>query len=94
MKNYKKKTDFPNLERLPDHDSFKHFLSVLSNMPKSFFENLYKTFFLKDKIELEKLKLQLIQKDMELKILDMELKILKDQLKVKEAINLNYLIKR
>ena len=36
MKNYKKKTDFPNLERLPDHDSFKHFLSVLSNMPKSF----------------------------------------------------------
>ena len=87
MKNYKKKTDFPNLERLPDHDSFKHFLSVLSNMPKSFFENLYKTFFLKDKIEFEKLKLQLTQKDM-------ELKILKDQLKVKEAINLNYLIKR
>ena len=56
-------------------------------MPKSFFENLYKTFFLKDKIELEKLKLQLIQRGM-------ELKILKDQLKVKEAINLNYLIKR
>ena len=56
-------------------------------MPKSIFENLYKTFFLKDKIELEKLKLQLIQKDM-------ELKILKEQLKIEEAINLNYFIKR
>lgn len=82
-----KKTDFPDLERLPDYNSFKHFLSVLYNMPKSFFEDLYKTYFLKDKIELEKMNLQLIQKDM-------ELKILKDQLKVKEAINLNYLIKR
>ena len=49
-----KKTDFPDLERLPDHNSFKHFLSVLYNMPKSFFEDLYKKYFLKDKIELEK----------------------------------------
>ena len=46
MKNYKKKTDFPDLERLPDHNIFKHFLSVLCNMPKSFFEDLYKTYFL------------------------------------------------
>ena len=47
MKNYTKKTDFPDLERLPDHNSFKHFLCVLYNMPKSFFEDLYKKYFLK-----------------------------------------------
>ena len=82
-----KKTDFPDLERLPDHNSFKHFLCVLYNMPKSFFEDLYKTYFLKEKIELEKMKLQLIQKDM-------ELKILKAQLKEMEFVYLNSHIKR
>ncbi len=87
MKNYKKKTDFPDLERLPDHNSFKHFLSVLYNMPKSFFEDLYKTYFLKDKIELEKMNLQLIQKDM-------ELKILKARLREMEFVYLNNHIKR
>lgn len=82
-----KKTDFPDLERLPDHNSFKHFLSVLCNMPKSFFEDLYKTYFLKDKIELEKMNLQLIQKDM-------ELKILKARLREMEFVYLNNHIKR
>tara|TARA_B100001027_G_C16092978_1_gene252596 strand:+ start:214 stop:495 length:282 start_codon:yes stop_codon:yes gene_type:complete len=82
-----KKTDFPDLERLPDYNSFKHFLSVLYNMPKSFFEDLYKTYFLKDKIELEKMNLQLIQKDM-------ELKILKARLREMEFVYLNNHIKR
>ena len=82
-----KKTDFPDLERLPDHNSFKHFLSVLYNMPKSFFEDLYKRYFLKDKIELEKMNLQLIQKDM-------ELKILKARLREMEFVYLNNHIKR
>ena len=54
---------------------------------KSFFEDLYKTYFLKEKIELEKMKLQLIQKDM-------ELKILKAQLKEMEFVYLNSHIKR
>ena len=82
-----KKTDFPDLERLPDHNSFKHFLSVLYNMPKSFFEDLYKRYFLKDKIELEKMNLQLIQNDM-------ELKILKARLREMEFVYLNNHIKR
>ena len=84
-----KKTDFPDLKRLPDHDSFKHLLSVLSNMPKSFFENLYEACFLKDKIELEKLKIQLIQKEMELEIYKF-----KSKLKEMEKFNFNYLVKR
>ena len=82
-----KQTDFPDLERLPDHNSFKHFLSAMYNMPKSFFEDLYKTYFLKDKIELEKMNLQLIQKDM-------ELKILKARLREMEFVYLNNHIKR
>ena len=56
-------------------------------MPKSFFEDLYKKYFLKEEIELEKMKLQLIQKDM-------ELKILKAQLKEMEFVYLNSHIKR
>ena len=78
-----KKTDFPDLERLQDHDKLKHFLYVLLNKPRWFIEDLYEKYFLKEKIELEETKLKLQQKEI-------ELNILKNQL---EEIKLNILTK-
>ena len=48
-----KKTNFPDLERLPDHNHLKHFINWLWNKPKWLFEDLYEKHFLKQKIELE-----------------------------------------
>ena len=48
-----KETDYTDLERLPDHNHLKHFMNWLCNKPKWLFEDLYKSFFLKQKIELE-----------------------------------------
>ena len=78
-----KKTDFPDLERLPDHNKLKHFVYVLLNKPRWFIEDLYEKYFLKEKIELEETKLKLQQKEI-------ELIILKNQL---EEIKLNILTK-
>ena len=72
-----KKTDFPDLERLPDHDKLKHFLYVLLNKPRWFIEDLYEKYFLKEKIELEKIKLKLQQKEIELNILKIQLEEIK-----------------
>ena len=78
-----KKTDYPDLEKLPDHNKLKHFVYVLLNKPRWFIEDLYEKYFLKEKIELEETKLKLQQKEI-------ELNILKNQL---EEVNLNILTK-
>ena len=63
-----KKTDYPDLEKLPDHNKLKHFLYALLNKPRWFIEDLYEKYLLKDKIELEQTKLKLEQKEIELNI--------------------------
>ena len=72
-----RKTDYPDLERLPDVNKLKHFVYVLLNKPRWFIENLYEKYLLKDKIELEETKLKLQQKEIELYILKIQLKGLK-----------------
>ncbi len=72
-----RKTDYPDLERLPDVNKLKHFVYVLLNKPRWFIENLYEKYLLKDKIELEETKLKLQQKEIELYILKIQLKELK-----------------
>tara|TARA_B100001175_G_C19269728_1_gene523550 strand:+ start:287 stop:565 length:279 start_codon:yes stop_codon:yes gene_type:complete len=83
LKTDDKKTDFPDLERLPYHNRLKHFVYVLLNIPRWFIEDLYEKYFLKEKIELEETKLKLQQKEL-------ELNILKNQL---EEVKLNILTK-
>ena len=77
LKTDDKKTDFPDLERLPNHNRLKHFLYVLLNIPRWFIEDLYEKYFLKEKIELEETKLKLQQKELELNILKIQLEELK-----------------
>ena len=42
-----KKTNFPDLERLPPHNHFKHFFNWLWNKPRWIFEGFYERKFLK-----------------------------------------------
>jgi len=78
-----KKTDYPDLEKLPDHSNLKHFVYVLLNKPRWFIENLYEKYLLKNKIELEAIKLKLEQKEIELNILKIQLKELKLKIQIK-----------
>ena len=65
----KKKTDYPDLERLSHHNHLKHFMNWLWNKPIWLFEDLYEKYFLKQKIELQEAKLQLEKKELELTLL-------------------------
>ena len=63
-----KKTDFPDLERLPPHNHFKHFFNWLWNKPRWIFEGFYERKFLNPKLELETLQIELEIKKMELTV--------------------------
>ena len=68
-----KKTNFPDLERLPPHNHFKHFLNWLINKPKVFFKDYIIKNFLDKNLELEILKLNLEVKEYELTLLKKEM---------------------
>lgn len=68
-----KKTEYHDLEKLPNHNNLRHLVYVLLNKPIWFVEDLYKKYLLKDKIELEETKLKLQQKEIELNILKIQL---------------------
>ena len=63
-----KKTNFPDLERLPPHNHFKHFFNWLWNKPRWIFEGFYERKFLNPKLELETLQIELEIKNMELTV--------------------------
>ena len=48
-----KKTDFPDLERLPDTNFWKHFLWFWWNRPRIFIEDIYEKYVLKPKMDKE-----------------------------------------
>ena len=78
-----KKTDYPDLEKLPDHNKLKHFVYALLNKPRWFIEDLYEKYFLKQKIELEEAKLELEKKELELTLLRIQIQELSVQSKTK-----------
>ena len=59
IKTMDKKTNFPDLEILPPHDHFKHFLNWLINKPRMIIENYVRKNFPDKNLELEILKLNL-----------------------------------
>ena len=68
-----KKTNFPDLERLPPHNHFKHFLNWLINKPKMIFKDYITKNFPDKNLELEILKLNLELKEYELTLLKKEM---------------------
>ena len=81
-KKNKKKTNFPDLITLPPHNHFKHFFSSLlfkiKQLIKKFFKNDDKN------LELEMMKILLLQKELELTLLkaqnNIELTVLKNEI--------------
>jgi hypothetical protein len=73
-----KKTNFPDLERLPSHNHFKHFLDWLINKPRIVIENYVRKNFSNENLELEVLKLNLELKEYELTVLKKEIQELRN----------------
>jgi len=73
-----KKTNFPDLERLPPHNHFKHFLDWLINKPRIVIENYVRKNFSNENLELEVLKLNLELKEYELTALKKEIQELRN----------------
>ena len=73
-----KKTNFPDLERLPPHNHFKHFLDWLINKPRIIIENYVRKNFSNENLELEVLKLNLELKEYELTVLKKEIQELRN----------------
>ena len=77
IKTMDKKTNFPDLERLPPHNHFKHFLDWLINKPRMIIENYVRKNFTDKNLELEILKLNLELKEYELILLKKEIQELR-----------------
>ena len=73
-----KKTNFPDLERLPPHNHFKHFLDWLINKPRIVIEDYVRKNFSNENLELEVLKLNLELKEYELTALKKEIQELRN----------------
>ena len=74
-----KKTNFPDLERLPNTNFWEHLLNYWWNRPRILFEDIHEKYILKPKEEKEKIVLDQIINETELlnKILKLELELSK-----------------
>ena len=69
--NEQKKTNYPDLERLPNTSFFGHLLNWIWNKPRWIAEELYEKYFFTTKKELQKTKLELDM--LKLKVVQLEL---------------------
>ena len=76
-----KKTNFPDLERFPPRNFWKHFLNSIWNRPRWILEDIYEKHVLKPKMDNEKEKCNHIAREYELllriQLLEMQLNLLK-----------------
>ena len=73
-----KKTNFPELERLPPHNNFKHFFDWLISKPRIIIKDYVRKNFPDKDLELEILKLNLELKEYELTLLKKEIQELRN----------------
>ena len=76
-----KKTDYPDLERLPDHNHLKHFMNWLWNKPRWIFEGFYEKNFLKQKLELETLKIDIETLKIDIEMKELKLTVLRNEIR-------------
>ena len=77
IKTMDKKTNFPDLEIIPPHNHFKHFLNWLINKPRIIIEDYIRKNYPYKNLELELLKLNLKLKEHELTLLKKEIQELR-----------------
>ena len=73
--NEQKKTNYPDLERLPNTSFFGHLLNWIWNKPRWIAEELYEKYFLTTKKELQKTKLELDMLKIKVEQLELTAKI-------------------
>jgi hypothetical protein len=81
-----KKTEYPDLEKLPKTNFWKHLLNWAWNKPLWLSEELYEKYFLTSKKELHK-------KELELSILEYKIKELELQIEINKIQNTEKIIK-
>ena len=78
-----KKTDYPDLERLPNTNFWKHLFWFWWNRPRIFVEDIYEKHVLQPKMDKEIAELNRIKKETELlikiQLLEMEINVLKKE---------------
>ena len=83
-----KKTNFTDLEKLPNTNFWKHFLNSIWNRPRWILEDIYEKHVLKPKMDNEKEKCNRIAREYELllkiQLLGVELNLLKTKQKLKK----------
>ena len=72
-------TDYPDLERLPNTNFWKHLLNYIWNKPRWIAEELYEKYFLTTKKEL-------LKKEFELEMLRLKVKELELQININKII--------
>ena len=72
-----KKTNFPDLERLPNTNFWKHLLNYWWNRPRILFEDIHEKYILKPKEKKVKIELDRITNEIELvnKMIKLELEL-------------------
>ena len=70
-----KKTDFPDLEKLPPHNPWKHFLNWLWNRPWWFVEDLYDKYCVFPNLEIQEKELEIIEKNLEIETLKLKIQL-------------------
>ena len=70
-----KKTDFPDLEKLPPHNHWKHFLNWLWNRPWWFVEDLYDKYYVFPNLEKQKKELEIMEKNLEIETLKSKIQL-------------------
>ena len=83
-----KKTNYPDLEKLPDTNFWNHLFWFWWNRPRIFVEDIYEKYILKPKMDKEMTKYNLIIKESELllkiQLLEMELNLHKTKKKLEK----------
>ena len=77
IKTMDKKTNFPDLEILPPHNHYKHFLDWMISKPRMIIKDYVRKNFPDENLELENLKLDLQLKEYELTLLKKEIQELR-----------------
>ena len=92
MKKKIKKTDFPDLVRLPEHSHFKHFFSAIFYKLKCLIQKSFKT---DQNFEVEKLKMKLLYQELQFTLLqektNFELTVIRNEI---EQLKFSKLIKQ
>ena len=70
-----KKTGFPDLEKLPPHNPWKHFLNWLWNRPRWFIEDLYDKYYVFPNLEIQEKELEIMEKNLEIGTLKLKIQL-------------------